>query len=670
MTSQTLVDLLGTQFELEFKPHKFQLSLATNSCLNKNNIICIRTGSGKTLVSALISRYWYEKYSQENKLDQFKVFFIVPTRNLVFQQSLAFLRAFKNQDIIEITENFNSLKIFSYFMSEKKIFFLTPQKLINFLNETQATLDQISILIFDECHHTQDSHPYNELMKIYYKNYDIMKKKPLIVGLTASLGVGKSPCDHLISLCANMDCQLISTLNKQEDIDDLNTNIPSPLNDIVVPVEPGQEIDEIRSNIESICSKLADLVRIDRFSIKLGRTEFDQFIYEREKSASVRNDQDLIVVIRYLNELNLFYQRCEDFPIEFCIDKLNSFSDNSKVAEPTKVKDSCDFLIKKFLKSLEFKNFIHPKLIILAKNILKYHSSSSRGLVLVRTRNHTKALVQYLNETRVLKHKGILCKSLVGLGCIDGISMNENQQKNVIREFLDGSFNVLVATDIAQEGLDIPTCNYVIRYEFVSNEIGTVQSRGRSRVSNGQCVLITASGSLNEKRESENRLKERMMEQAINELNRMEKRIFIEKFNSKREFILKSVNTNYLTDLPFQLKTNLICSSKIDVYCRDCSLFLFNGKNLRYREPCYYCICEDFILNLSVVDREKKMFYCKSKSCGRELGRTVELRKKSVPLFMVEIKAIKFKFPGNKMITFSKWSKLKEMVSIKNLTIY
>jgi len=39
-------------------------------------------------------------------------------------------------------------------------------------------------------------------------------------------------------------------------------------------------------------------------------------------------------------------------------------------------------------------------------------------------------------------------------------------------------YNLLVATDVAQEGLDMPTCNFVIRYNFVSNEIGSVQSKG------------------------------------------------------------------------------------------------------------------------------------------------------------------------------------------------
>jgi ERCC4-related helicase len=57
----------------------------------------------------------------------------------------------------------------------------------------------------------------------------------------------------------------------------------------------------------------------------------------------------------------------------------------------------------------------------------------------------------------------------------DGIGMSENVQKANIESFKRGKFNLLVSTDIAQEGLDVPECNYVIRYEFVSNEIGTVK---------------------------------------------------------------------------------------------------------------------------------------------------------------------------------------------------
>lgn len=74
------------------------------------------------------------------------------------------------------------------------------------------------------------------------------------------------------------------------------------------------------------------------------------------------------------------------------------------------------------------------------------------------------------------------------------MSMNATEQAQALAKFRSGEANVLVATDIAQEGLDVPECSYVIRYDFVSNEIGRVQSRGRARADKGKCFLITNKG--------------------------------------------------------------------------------------------------------------------------------------------------------------------------------
>lgn len=80
---------------------------------------------------------------------------------------------------------------------------------------------------------------------------------------------------------------------------------------------------------------------------------------------------------------------------------------------------------------------------------------------------------------------------LTGQGTNEDLAMTDEVQKKNIEKFRTGESNLLIATDIAQEGLDIPECSYVIRYEFVSNEIGTVQSRGRARAHKAKCFLIT-----------------------------------------------------------------------------------------------------------------------------------------------------------------------------------
>ena len=88
------------------------------------------------------------------------------------------------------------------------------------------------------------------------------------------------------------------------------------------------------------------------------------------------------------------------------------------------------------------------------------------------------------------------------------------------RDVQDG-INLLVATDVAQEGLDMPKCSFVVRYNFVSNEIGSVQSKGRARAQNSECYLIVNRESINEKKEYENLEKEHMMMQALDDIEEM-----------------------------------------------------------------------------------------------------------------------------------------------------
>lgn len=53
------------------------------------------------------------------------------------------------------------------------------------------------------------------------------------------------------------------------------------------------------------------------------------------------------------------------------------------------------------------------------------------------------------------------------------------QQNKVLEEFRNGRYNVLVATSVAEEGLDVPSCNVVIRFDIMSSVETMIQSRGR-----------------------------------------------------------------------------------------------------------------------------------------------------------------------------------------------
>lgn len=51
----------------------------------------------------------------------------------------------------------------------------------------------------------------------------------------------------------------------------------------------------------------------------------------------------------------------------------------------------------------------------------------------------------------------------------------QNEQQDVIKQFREGAYNLLFSTSVAEEGLDIPECNIVVRYGLMTNEIAMVQ---------------------------------------------------------------------------------------------------------------------------------------------------------------------------------------------------
>lgn len=57
--------------------------------------------------------------------------------------------------------------------------------------------------------------------------------------------------------------------------------------------------------------------------------------------------------------------------------------------------------------------------------------------------------------------------------------MTGPQQDLLIKAFSEGHHEVIVATNTAEEGLDIQACDNVVRYKYVTNMIARVQCTGR-----------------------------------------------------------------------------------------------------------------------------------------------------------------------------------------------
>ena len=94
-----------------------------------------------------------------------------------------------------------------------------------------------------------------------------------------------------------------------------------------------------------------------------------------------------------------------------------------------------------------------------------------------------------------LEHEGWAVGRFVGQATRDpeDKGMNQKEQAHILSGFRAGRFPVLVASSVAEEGLDVPNVDLVVFFESVPSEIRAIQRRGRTgRSSVGRvAVLLT-----------------------------------------------------------------------------------------------------------------------------------------------------------------------------------
>jgi ERCC4-related helicase len=93
--------------------------------------------------------------------------------------------------------------------------------------------------------------------------------------------------------------------------------------------------------------------------------------------------------------------------------------------------------------------------------------------------------------------------------------MTQVAQEEVMDSFHSGECNLLVATSVAEEGLDVPVCNLVIRFQHVSNEISKAQITGRARAKDSEGFTILSCNPKKRFQETKNELLLRLMETCI-----------------------------------------------------------------------------------------------------------------------------------------------------------
>lgn len=63
-------------------------------------------------------------------------------------------------------------------------------------------------------------------------------------------------------------------------------------------------------------------------------------------------------------------------------------------------------------------------------------------------------------------------------------------QKDVLHQFRKGQINIVIATDVLEEGIDVPACNLVVCFDCPKNLKSFVQRRGRARQRQSKLIML------------------------------------------------------------------------------------------------------------------------------------------------------------------------------------
>ena len=173
---------------------------------------------------------------------------------------------------------------------------------------------------------------------------------------------------------------------------------------------------------------------------------------------------------------------------------IKYLEDIQKQAETSKVKAVKNLVIDLNFRSayiktkrLEEQGIEHPKLGEL-KKILSKTKKDNKIIIFNQYRDSAVKIAEEIN-----KLENINAKIFFGQAKKKDTGLSQKEQKIVLDDFRAGKFNVLVATSVAEEGLDIPKVDEVIFYEPIPSAIRHIQRRGRTgRLEKGKVtVLVT-----------------------------------------------------------------------------------------------------------------------------------------------------------------------------------
>jgi len=467
--------------ELQLKPREYQ-SAIFETAKNNNTLVVLPTGLGKTFIALLLAVERIERHPGS------KILFLAPTRPLVEQH----LQTFKEN----LPELFASLDIFTGSIPAKKreetfqraeIIFSTPQCISNDVKQRLYSLDDVSLVIIDEAHRCLKNYAYTSVVESY-KN-QAPPELQRILGLTASPG-----SDHakVRQICRHLNTEKIESRTRDspdvkpylQELEFTKISVPFPKEFIEIRVLLKRIYDSCvfklkqKNLLFGPAHKIALLVLQKRLSARIAKKDF----------MAISGISQTAQAIKIAHAIELLETQT--------LTGLSDYLEGLKKQAERKQSRAVQTLVKSpdfqaacvSLNSLLAEKRQHPKIKVTADVVEEQFKENPKSKIIIfaQFRETTSSIAKKVNQI-----KGVKASVFVGQAKKGNTGLSQKEQKQIIEQFREGEINVLCATSIGEEGLDIPEVSAVIFYEPIPSAIRKIQRAGRTaRLAPGKLLIL------------------------------------------------------------------------------------------------------------------------------------------------------------------------------------
>ncbi|TFG13355.1 DEAD/DEAH box helicase [Candidatus Thorarchaeota archaeon] len=523
---------------IEYREYQFNLAEIASK---ESTLVVLSTGLGKTIIAVLVAAKVLSKDSDA------KVLFLAPSRPLADQQARFLKRTLDiDNDQIACLTGQDGPEARADAWNGLRAIAMTPQSLQNDIVQRSYDLSDVALIVYDEAHRGVGDYAYTFIAEMYQKQ----RETPLSLGLTASPG---HESEQIKIVCKNLRLPHVEVRTvRSPDVRDYVVSVESDIRYITLP----SEIEVLRDILYALLDDYASPIRDYGYSLPNSRrmSKKDILRTQGEVRQEIGSQTDpnpkLFLLIRNLTACIRIVHLIEFVGTQGLAPTFRYVQGMYEEVRNKKSSKGVQNLISKaefhqfenLLQALIAKGYRHPKADTLLEIVSEQLSSNLDSRILVFTRFRDTAAevtetLEQLDEVRISRFVGQSSR-----GSDKGFT--QKKQIEVLDGFRKNEYNVLVATQVGEEGLDIPECNLVIFYDCVPSVVPYIQRRGRTgRQSPGKVVIFVARGTHDEFYHWSVLKKLKKVPTALEEAEQDEAQTSLEEFDTEEDYpVIKDVS--------------------------------------------------------------------------------------------------------------------------------